>query len=272
MADLQNVPTGGRVKTLLKAEPLLRAFSRQKPLWRSHELAAHLEWDRATTHRFLHTLADCGMLERGDDETFGIGPAMIQLSGAYTSTTPARRLVVDEVDAIVRETGLTTQVGLLDAAAVVIVESREGTLGLAAASTIGARLPIHGTAMGIAMLALFSDEEVAASFPRRLAEHGAGTPTSREGLLAEVATARAEGLARGESAIVQGVAAVAVALPPGTYATMPAALAVSGPLRSTGLFDYAKAEEKLRAVRDEVVRLSAPDQPVLPAKLMSFVT
>jgi DNA-binding IclR family transcriptional regulator len=214
--------------TLDKLVEMLDAFSSERPRWALNDLSRRLGWDKATTYRFVTKLVELGFLERDRDGSYGLGTFPLELSARALGANPVRQRLRTAMREIAARTGLTTQVGFLDGAEVVIAFSEEGTMLVNAAARLGARLPVHATAIGKAILAQFGEDEAAALVPEALDGLTARTIATRPQLLAEVAEVRASGIAHAWSELAEGLDAVAVPLPRAVLGTV-AAIGCAGP-------------------------------------------
>jgi DNA-binding IclR family transcriptional regulator len=199
--------------TLDKLVELLQAFSPERPVWPLNDLARHLRWDKATTHRFVTKLVELSFLERDEDGNYSHGTFALELWARSLGASPVRQRLTRAMRDIATRTGLTTQVGFLDGAEVVITLSEEGTMLVNAAARLGARLPLHATAIGKVVLAQLDDEEIGRVLPAKLEAHTDQTITTRARLLEEVAAVRDTGVAHAWSELAEGLDAVAVPLP-----------------------------------------------------------
>jgi DNA-binding IclR family transcriptional regulator len=206
---------------------LLRVFAPDRPTWRLNELAEALGWDKATTLRFLGKLVELGFLEREDD-TYRLGRLVGELGALYLGATPARQRLVRAIERVHARTGLTTQVGVLDGAELVIVLSEEGTTLVKVAATLGARLPLHASAIGKAILTQVDGATFAALVPDRPTALTTRTIRRRSALRAEVDAARTRGVAHAESELADGLDACAVPIPSSIFGAA-AALGCAGP-------------------------------------------
>jgi DNA-binding IclR family transcriptional regulator len=236
--------------TLDKLVELLDAFSAERPLWALNDLSRRLGWDKATTHRFVTKLVALSFLERDEAGNYGLGTFPLELSARSLGATPVRRRLRTAMRGVAARTGLTTQVGFLDGAEVVIAFSEEGTMLVNAAARLGARLPVHATAIGKAILAQLDDDVVAGFVPEQLDVLTDRTIATRPRLFAEVAAVRASGVAHAWSELAEGLDAVAVALPRPVLGTV-AAIGCAGPSAGAPL----KREIVEAALRDAAADL-----------------
>jgi DNA-binding IclR family transcriptional regulator len=199
--------------TLDKLVELLQAFSPERPVWSLNDLARQLRWDKATTHRFVTKLVELSFLERDEDGNYSHGTFALELWARSLGASPVRQRLTRAMRDIAARTGLTTQVGFLDGSQVVITLSEEGTMLVNAAARLGARLPVHATALGKVILAQLDDEEIGGLLPEELEPHTDQTIATRAQLLEEVAAVRDTGVAHAWSELAEGLDAVAVPLP-----------------------------------------------------------
>jgi DNA-binding IclR family transcriptional regulator len=233
------------VPTLLKLGDLLRAFSTEHPTWRLSDLAAHLAWDLATTHRFLKALEDINLLDLRDGQ-YHIGSLPFELSAIALTDEPLRAELLRWVEEVSAETNLTTQIGVLDDGGVAIIASREGRGAIKAAAMLGARLPLHATAAGKAILSQYPEADLAALLPQRLEAFTQHTITDADALRVELIAARSSGLAGVASELTEGLDALAIPIPAGMFGAAPAALTCIGLSRSLVADQWEVAERVLR--------------------------
>jgi DNA-binding IclR family transcriptional regulator len=254
MAAAESAPRP-TLSTLDKLVELLQAFSPERPLWSLNDLSRHLRWDKATTYRFVTKLVELSFLERDEDGNYGHGTFALELWARSLGASPVRQRLTRTMRDITARTGLTTQVGFLDGAEVVITLSEEGTMLVNAAARLGARLPVHATAIGKAILAQLDHEEIAWFVPEELETPTDQTIRTRAQLLDEVAKVRETGLAHAWSELAEGLDAIAVPLPRSVLGAT-AAIGCAGPSAGSPLRREV-VETALREAAAEL-RLIAP--------------
>jgi IclR family pca regulon transcriptional regulator len=231
-----------RVPTLHKMGELLQLFTPARPRWRMAELALAMGWSEPTTHRFLTAMVEIDLLATTRDGAFTVGLLPVQLGAVYLSVEPRREQLIARLDAIAEETGLTTQIGVLDSRAVTVIASLEGRSALKAAANLGERLPLHATALGKVILSQVVAEEV---LPRRLERFTAKTCVARTKVLKEVAAVRKGRLARADSELANGLYALAAPVPAVYFNDRPGGLACAGPGPALVPEHWQRAEEIL---------------------------
>lgn len=246
-----------RLRTIQRVAEVLHAFTPDTPAWKLHDLEAHLGWDKATTHRFLHGLDEIQMLERDQDGSYRIGLLPLQLGAVYSGSTPAWQELNTLVSRIAGRTELTTQLGVLERDGVVVVFSISGSMAINAAAMLGQRLPIHASAMGKAILSALDDADLERVLPTTLEVYTAGTISTREVLIDDVSRVRRDGIARADSEFSEALYALAVPIPAGLIGPFPAAIACAGPppaIASAARWERA-AEELLGAAASIRLRI-----------------
>lgn len=178
------------------------------------ELQRELGIPKSSLHNLLQTLVDRGWLETDSrGTTYSIGIRALRVGITYLDGDPvvqAAGPLLAELRAALDE---TLHLARLDGSDVVYLASRESAHHLRSSSRIGRRLPAHATALGKALLAARTPEELDARLPARLEALTPDTVTDRAVLDTELAQARLRGwsLERGQN--TPGLACIAVAVP-----------------------------------------------------------
>lgn len=249
--------SGARIPTVHKLAQLLDVFTPSQPIWRLADLGRELGWDPATTHRFATALAEIGVLDVDDERGYRIGLLPQRLAAVAECASPDRHDLHRRIGDIAETTELTTQIGILDRGEAVIIASREGRGALNAAASLGARLPLHVTAVGKAMLRQKSDEEIRRLLPRRLQPLTERTICDRESLIEELRDGGQTTPCVADSELSRGVYALAVPLPSEWFGSTVAALACVGLSRDLVPEKWETAE---RVLVQELDRISQPEE------------
>jgi DNA-binding IclR family transcriptional regulator len=148
-------------KTVKNALTLLNCFSRSKPVLTTSELARQLKLARTSVMRLLVTLEACGFVERHQGGVgYRIGLRAFEVGTLFLAANPLSFLLLRALDELVAKTQCTAYFAILDKDDIVILNYREGTLPIRFIWQVGDRLPLHTTALGKAMLAHMSSEEI----------------------------------------------------------------------------------------------------------------
>jgi DNA-binding IclR family transcriptional regulator len=239
----------GQTESVGKAIRLLELFrSAQTPV-RIAEASAAAGLARSTTHRLLATLQahDFVRQDRATRAYFP-GPALLQLARSLSRDVELREIARAEMAAMVKRTGETANLIVLQEGKALFAEGLEGPHVLRVAARVGMTGEPHATAGGKAILAEMPEAQIARLHPNeklpRLTSH---TIPSQRKLLRALAEVRSAGFATssGESNI--GVYAVAAAIK-GAGGTVYGALSLAAPLaRATPQVTMTLAAEVRRA-------------------------
>ena len=157
--------------------------------------------------------------------TIALGTKVLLLRDAPVPTRSIEAAAAPLLDRFSAETGETVHLGILEDADVVYVAKRESIHPLRLYSAVGRRLPAHATALGKAMLATLTDDDVSALLPERLEPLTPRTLTNRGALIAELARVRADGYAIDHEENAVGITCFGRVLAP----SVPAAVSISVP-------------------------------------------
>ena len=129
-------------------------------------VAATLDIPKSTAHSILRDLvAEC-LVTVSDTSTYTVGLKAFEIGSAHIRGSSAASLVAPELARLTRNLGVTSHYAILDGTdAVYLCKEDPPGLGIQLASSIGARLPSHMTAVGKSCLAWLDKDEV----PRHVA-------------------------------------------------------------------------------------------------------
>jgi IclR family acetate operon transcriptional repressor len=159
------------------------------------ELCSQIKIPKSTVHRFLVTLQELGLAERKSNDRYYLGTRIIEIAGSYLLKSDLRndsQLILDELAEI---TGETVHLAVPSGTEVVYIAKVESKHALSMYSYIGARLPMHCTALGKAILAFSSERHLHAVVIEPLATRTPNTIVSMQALENELARIRSSGYA-----------------------------------------------------------------------------
>jgi DNA-binding IclR family transcriptional regulator len=200
--------------TTAKALALLDLFTIARPSAGLSDLSRLAGMNKATCHRLLSELADCGFLEQtGPAREYRVGPAVLRLAALRETTVPTRSAALPVLERLARATGETAHMSVL-------VAGRLTTLAFAYGQAHGVRvmmndadiLPFHATSSGQAVLAFLPAEARAAALAAPLAALTPATPVDPAALSAQAAAIRARGWAETEGTFEPDVGSLALPL------------------------------------------------------------
>jgi IclR family transcriptional regulator, KDG regulon repressor len=116
-------------------------------------ISRELGLNKSTVYRFLSTLAEEGyVLQEPAKGRYSLGPKVTWLGAKFLEKNPLTKVARPYLEELVKETGETVHFALLDNDEVVYIDKVDGRQAVLMASRIGARMPIHCTALGKALL------------------------------------------------------------------------------------------------------------------------
>jgi DNA-binding IclR family transcriptional regulator len=160
------------------------------------DIAAATGVSKSTVHRILQSLVEWGFARADGSGGYEPGPRILTLAGKVMTRFDPSRQAAGALRALHESTGFTTHFGIRSADEAVYVDKLEGRRPYQMPSRVGMSLRLHSTAIGKAVLAELSDDEVLAIAGRTgLVRLTPNTLTSDEDLLAHLEGVRARGYA-----------------------------------------------------------------------------
>lgn len=200
MVGASSEPLGQLSPAVARAVGLLNALASGPASLSLASLSRHLGIPRSSTLAVCNTLVRTGLLVRGQDGTYRLGPHVLELSRAYLAKTDLHT----EFERATRDLNVlpeqTLVLSVLDQHEVVYIGRRRGALPVGINYELGMRLPAHCTASGKAILSSLSTETVVdlySSYERARQLPGLTPRSIRtvDALLVELQRARANGYA-----------------------------------------------------------------------------
>jgi DNA-binding IclR family transcriptional regulator len=177
------------------------------------ELQERMGYPRSSLHALVRTLRELKWVESDESgSAFGVGPHALLSGTAYLDRDPALPFAVEALEDLRAEVGYTTHYARRDDAHVLYLASRESRAAVRVISRVGRRLPAHITALGQALLAELTTEEVDKVLPSTLDAYTPNSFTDKASLHAELADVRDRGWAFEREQGTPEVACVAAAV------------------------------------------------------------
>jgi IclR family acetate operon transcriptional repressor len=192
------------------------------------QLAAEVPTAKSTTHRYVTTLLDLGVLRRDAAGQLFLGLKLVELAGALLGGDNLRAVAEPILHELVERTRETVHLGVPSEGHVTYIAKVESPQSIRLVSRIGARAPFHCSAMGKAILASLDDAALRVALERPREVRTAHTITSLDALTAELEKVRAAGVAIDDEENELGVRCIGTAIR-GTRGQPVAAVSVSGP-------------------------------------------
>ena len=223
------------------------------------QLTAQSELPVGTVHRLLQTLVHAGYVRQNASKVYSLGPQMIWVGGNAGRVLGSWART--ELSKLVRATGETASLAILDGHQAIYVGQSPSTHNLRMLTELGRRVPLHSTAAGKALLASLPDAQVDRLISAAtLKAMTPATITTADGLHAELRAIRDRGYATelGEHEI--GVTALAVAVPGPDQL----AVTVSGPSNRLSADIGPQLQPLMLEVATTLTRMSAADDLAPP--------
>jgi|GEM_PF-12846 len=125
------------------------------------EIAQKLNLAKSTVHRLLDTLLEKGYVEQdSDSEKYRLGLKLVEIGNIVLNNLELRSQALPYLKRLMEKSGQTVHLAILDHGDVVYIDKVESTGAIKMASYIGLRGYVHSTALGKAIAAFMSEEQV----------------------------------------------------------------------------------------------------------------
>lgn len=193
------------------------------------ELSLQLGMPKSTAHRYLATLVALGLAERDGADRFRLGTKVVELAGSFLANSDLRKEGNAVLEDLAAKTGETVHLAVPSGGEVVYIAKVESIHALRMYSHIGARLPMHSTSLGKAILAHLPPARLGEILDAPMTARTPRTITSAQELTAELERVRQQGFAIDDEENELGVCCVGAAV--FDYMAAPvAAVSISGPI------------------------------------------
>ncbi len=244
----------GVVKSVRRAIKILEAFESDRGMSVT-EISKILNLPKSSVHEILFTLVTEGILEKDfDSSTYHLGIKLFELGNRARSNLEIRKVATPYLKELNARFDETVHLTVLDNQEVLYIECFESTKRLRTYSVIGVRAPLHCTAVGKAILAFLSrddiDEIIKVKGLERFTEN---TITDRDVLLQELEKTVLNGYAVDNMEHEDGVRCVGA--PIRNYSgSVFASISVSGPSQRVTLENIPEIAEVVIATASDISR------------------
>lgn len=115
----------------------------------------------STTHRILSTMISLGYVEQNmKNGHYRLGLKLLSLSSVILQNLDLRRIARTYLDELMRETGETANLVVLDRDEVVYIEKAESQASVRVFSLIGRRAPVNATGAGKVLLSELAQQDI----------------------------------------------------------------------------------------------------------------
>jgi DNA-binding IclR family transcriptional regulator len=171
------------------------------------EIARKTALPRSTAHHLLRALIEFGYLvQDGDARTYTLSPKLFRLTGRTWTKEQLAEIAMPFLDGLSLRTGEGTSLAVLRDGIVTIIAKREPEGPVRVVQEVGARRPIHCTAVGKTLAAWLPQRELDGIIRRTVFERKTpNTITSPAAFHRELAHIRATGFAIDNEEHIQGI-------------------------------------------------------------------
>lgn len=216
----------------------------------------------ATVFRALVTLQGHGMVEVEEPGQFWhVGPGAFRMGSAFLRRTKVVERARQPMEALMRQTGETANLGIEVGDEVMFVAQVEASEAIRAFFPPGTKGPMHSSGIGKALLAWYPEDRVQAILERKgLEKFTSLTITSDSSLLRDLAQTRERGFAIDDQERADGMRCIAAPIF-NAHGEPVAGLSVSGPAFRVGLSDATRIGALVRDAADRVTEATGGVRP-----------
>ncbi len=247
-------PRPYRIQSIERAVSILGAFTADDPELGVTDISDRLGLHKSTVHRFLVNLETAGLLERNARSgRYRLGLRLFELGGLVLQQMNLWDEALPFLEQLVRESGETGQLAVLDQGEAIYIERVEARRALRVPAAMGRGYPAHATSHGKLLLAYQPPESVREIVRQRgLDRYTQNTITEEWALEQELARIRQQGYAVDSEEYEEGLRCVGAAIFDHTGQAI-AAIGIGGPVTRV---TPARVEELAGLVRHAAKGLS----------------
>ncbi len=216
----------------------------------------------ATVYRALITLRGRGMVEVEEaGQIWHVGAGAFRVGTAFLRRTKVVERARGPMDALMRGTGETANLGVESGDEVLFLSQVETHEAIRAFFPPGTKGPMHSSGIGKALLAFYPVERVRAIVARQgLVRFTQATLTDEAALLGNLARTRDRGFAVDDQERAEGMRCIAAPIF-NAHGEPVAGVSVSGPAFRVGLSDADRIGAMVRATADQVTMATGGVRP-----------
>jgi len=218
------------IHSIDRALQVLELFSLEKPEWGITEISKALNIYKSNVHNVLTTLAEKGfVIKDSKTDKYKLGIKFFELGSIVIKNMDLRKIAHPYIEELSKEFNETVHLGVLDKGRVVSIEREESDKSLCSHIEIGKRTPLHCTAVGKAIMAYLSEDEINLIIREKgLEKFTENTITTKKDLENEFKKIRKQGYAVDNMEHEEGVRCVAGSIRDHTGEVI-ASMSISGP-------------------------------------------
>ena len=224
-------PGKARLSSVANSIRLLTSFNGEEDELAITALAQRLGLAKSTVHRLASTLTSAGFLEQNSQTgRYRLGVALFELGALVRRRMDVANEARPHLRELLEKTGETVQLGIVDHYSVLYVYEMESRRAIRMAAAVGARGPLHCTAIGKVLLAFQPGDYIHETIERGLTSFTDKTVTRREAVLELLDEVRSRDYAIDDEESEPGLRAIAAPVRNHTGLVI-AALGVAAPVQ-----------------------------------------
>ena len=198
-----------QITSLEKGIKVLELLAEHRALTVS-QTAVHLDINRASAHRFLATLRDLGYVKKNKDNFYRLTFRIVEMGSKVIDRFDIRQEARRFMQMLSREFKETVNLGFWDGKEILHLDKIDSTEILRMDAPYWSKTPAYCTALGKAILAYLSADELNNYLSSvRLTPHAPNTIVSKKKLREELKDIFAQGYAVDDEELVSGLRCVA---------------------------------------------------------------
>lgn len=190
---------------------VLRLFTPDRSVLSVTEVSQLLALPKSSSSRLLKAMSETGLLALAEHGAgYSVGHLIFETSRRHRAHSTLSVAADEALARIVKATGHTGYVAMLDRTDVLGLRMRPGSKPLRVVTSPGDRLPAFCSSTGRAMLARLDDAAVRALYPTPWQAPSPNAPQTVDDLLAALVVVRTQGWSQATDESLPGVEAIAV--------------------------------------------------------------
>ena len=199
-----------RLSSVANSIRLLGSFSGEENELGITVLASRLRLAKSTVHRLAATLTSARLLEQNPETgKYRLGLALFELGSLVRARMDVADAARQKLRELLEQTGETVQLGIIDHHSVLYIYEMESRRAIRMAAAVGARAPLHCTAVGKVLLASQPEEYVRQVLDLGLKAYTPKTIIRNEALLETLAEVQQRDYATDDEESETGLRAIA---------------------------------------------------------------
>jgi DNA-binding IclR family transcriptional regulator len=249
MAEKEDVSSAAVERAL----SILEVIAERSAGMTNSEISRKVDIPKSSASYILRTLESCGYLKRDLEGKYRLGLRVLALSRGVQTGIDLREEAMSEIQLLVKRTGLTAHLAVMDRAEAVYVEKVESHGFIKMDTWVGRRMQVNSTAVGKALAAYMAEADVDAILKERgLKKRTPKTITAHARFIHELKRVREHGYAVDDEENSLGARCVAAPIFDAT-GHVQAAIGVSG---TTADVNRASISRIAATVKDAAMKIS----------------